>query len=213
MGIHNKLDLTGQKFGKLLVLGISHKTERGEILWLCQCECGNYSTPSASALKKGNSTTCGCGRLRAITTHGMTGSRTFKTWESMKLRCTNPDDPSYARYGGRGIKVCDRWLQSFENFLKDMGERPPNKTLDRRNTHGHYEPGNCRWATPLEQQANRDATRKLTHDGRTLTLAEWSERVGIPAKTLRSRCRAGWPVEKTLSEPVMPGRGKKRLSF
>lgn len=197
-----RLDLTNQRFGKLLVLGKSHKNKRGEILWKCLCDCGNHCTPSAAGLRKGNSTTCGCGRIAAITKHGKTKTPTFKSWDSMLQRCTNPNDPSYPRYGGKGIKVCERWAHSFENFLEDMGERPSGKTLDRIDTCGLYEPKNCRWATAREQQANREITKFLTFDGETLPVTWWPEKVGISLHVIRSRIRAGWPDEKVLSQPV-----------
>lgn len=91
----------------------------------------------------------------ARTTHGMTGTRTYRSWESMKRRCLNPNERAFPNYGGRGITVCERWLASFENFFADMGECPPGLTLDRRNNDGNYEPGNCRWATYSEQARNR----------------------------------------------------------
>ncbi len=113
-------------------------------------------------------------------------------------RCRNPKMKFYRYYGGRGIKVCERW-QEFESFVTDMGEPPtPLHTLDRVDTNGHYEPGNCRWATNDVQQNNRRNNVRLTCDGLTLTTAEWSRKTGIPARRIRSRLAAGWSVENAL---------------
>jgi len=124
-------------------------------------------------------------------THGLTHSRVFKSWDSMLQRCTNPNAPDYPRYGGKGITVCDKW-RSFDAFYSDMGDRPEGTTLDRYpNKNGSYEPGNCRWATPLEQQLNRNNTMYVTHGGVTKTLIEWADEKGMPRGLLRNRVHAG----------------------
>lgn len=129
----------------------------------------------------------------------------------MNERCHNPKMDKYEYYGGRGIAVCERWA-SFENFLADMSERPsPQHTLDRINVDGNYEPGNCRWATKLEQMNNRQINHRVTFNGETHTLAEWSRIVGIPKGTLYARAEKGWTVEMTLTTPLRdwgPGRPK-----
>jgi hypothetical protein len=126
----------------------------------------------------------------------------------MIARCVNPKLREYENYGGRGIKVCDRWLSSFENFLADMGEPAPGLTIDRLNNDGNYEPGNCAWRTPKDQARNTRRNLKLTFDGCTLTVAEWSERVGIGRRTIEARHHAGWPIEEVLT--VIPGSARKR---
>ena len=124
--------------------------------------------------------------------HGMTGTRTFKSWDSMIQRCTNENAPDYHRYGAIGIKVCNRWRESFEAFLADMGERPDNTTLDRYPIKGgNYEPANCRWATPDQQQRNLKNNLFLTHQGVTKHLVDWANDKGIPYDLLRRRHLAG----------------------
>lgn len=132
---------------------------------------------------------------------------TWNSWHCMHNRCTQPSHENYHRYGGRGIKVCERW-SNFENFLADMGERPAGKTLDRfPNKDGHYEPGNCRWATPKEQKANSvwrggAPGTLIEFRGERRTSYGWSQRLGINAGTIRTRLKAGWPVERALCASV-----------
>lgn len=124
--------------------------------------------------------------------HGMTGSSTWKSWDSMLQRCTNPNSPDYPKWGGIGVKVCKRWQESFANFLADMGERPPGKSIDRHpDPNGHYAPGNCRWATKSEQQRNKRNTRRLTYKGVTKLLIEWAIEKQIPYDLLLKRVNAG----------------------
>jgi hypothetical protein len=171
-----KIDLTGQRFGHLVVISWSHYDKKS--YWNCLCDCGTTCCIGSANLRSGNSQSCGCGRgkLSQIEprkkydggkatgqrTHGLsrdaTGARTpeYASWSEMRNRCYNPKATGYKHWGGRGITVCDRWRYSFENFLADMGPRPQGTTLDRYpNNDGNYEPGNCRWATWLEQAATR----------------------------------------------------------
>jgi hypothetical protein len=126
----------------------------------------------------------------------------------MKQRCDNPNNPKFSVYGGRGIKVCERWRESYEAFLEDVGRRPsPLHSLDRRDVNGHYEPSNVRWVTMLEQQNNRQKNRMITAFGQTLTAREWARRTGIGYYTLCQRVyRAGWSPEVALTDPVRPGK-------
>lgn len=131
-------------------------------------------------------------------------SAAYQSWLSMRHRCLNEKHDAYPRYGGRGIKVCERW-DSFENFLADMGERPDGTSIDRVNNDGDYEPGNCRWATTQEQFANRRNTRLITYQGVTQTLAELARSVGVARATLHRRIfRSGLSVEEALAIPLNP---------
>lgn len=138
-------------------------------------------------------------------THGRTSSPEYMTWLDMRRRCSDPSRKSFPRYGGRGISVCDRWIRSFEAFLADMGERPEGTTLDRIDKDGNYEPGNCRWATPVEQSRNRSSNRYVDCDGNTVSLAEYCDRKGFDYILIRDRvCGLGWTLERAVSEPVRP---------
>lgn len=153
-----KIDnLVGQEFGNLVVKGMVRYSNSG-VKWVCVCKCGNSTTVRASNLKAGSVQSCGCLRRDHCKTmsykHGHHKSAEYQSWRSMLKRCLNPKTAGYRYWGGRGISVCDRWM-IFENFLFDMGPRPPGTTLDRIDVEGNYEPGNCRWATLHEQIRNR----------------------------------------------------------
>ena len=120
----------------------------------CKCSCGTVKTVRGSSLRSGIVKSCGC-LSRFKPTHGMTGTPTYGSWKAMRARCLLPNNNRYKYYGGRGIVVCERWLNSFENFLSDMGERPTGMTIDRIDTDGNYEPSNCKWSTYSEQNLNR----------------------------------------------------------
>lgn len=149
--------------------------------------------------------------------HGLTresdGRRgyTYTVWQTMKFRCMNPKAAHFERYGGRGIRVCERWF-SFANFLADMGARPRGATLDRKDNDGHYEPGNCRWITRKENSRNRSDNRLLTQSGITRTLAEWVEATGLPLATLQGRVQMGWSDERTLTTPARERAANRSLT-
>lgn len=163
------IDLTGQIFSHLTVICYAGKRNKKN-LWECLCSCGNTHFVTTSNLRRGNVISCGCFKKAfmkklgdAQVHHGHSLRKlskrtpTYNSWQNMKYRCYNPNAESYHNYGTLGIIVCERWLNSFENFLQDMGERPMGKTLDRTNPFGNYEPSNCKWSTPKEQSNN---TRK-----------------------------------------------------
>lgn len=137
-------------------------------------------------------------RVKAVAVskkHGMCGTPTYESWVSMMARCTNPNRPGFQRYGGRGIRVCERWID-FRNFLEDMNVRPANTELDRINNDGNYEPGNCRWATRVEQCNNTGAAHLLTWNGVTHSIADWARLLNVPYARIQSRVKRGWPIDR-----------------
>lgn len=198
------IDLTvGARFGSLTVLQLS--TSPGRRAWLCRCDCGVQKRVEASRLLSGHIVSCGCaGKLvraaacRAVVVkHGRSTDLQYVAWQLMHDRCSNPKNESYPRYGGRGIRVCDRW-KDYALFLTDMGDRPPGLTLDRKDNDGDYEPQNCRWATRTEQARNKSTNHRITVRGQTKILAEWAELSGIPRERIANRLRHGWSPERAI---------------
>lgn len=156
----SELDLTGQKSKHLTAISRAEGTNNiGSRLWSCLCDCGNTVVRSAAYFVHGKNPSCGCFRtenMKGNVTHGFSNTPEHKTWCKLKERCNNPNSKDYHLYGGRGIKVCNRWVGSFENFLEDMGKKPEGKfSIDRLDVNGNYEPSNCRWATDFEQAQNK----------------------------------------------------------
>jgi hypothetical protein len=154
-----RIDLVGKRFGRWTVLEMERDRRDGlGIMWLCRCDCGTTRHVSGRHMRRGASVSCGClkAERQALRnrTHGMFGVPEYHSWSGMIQRCTNPGNPSYANYGGRGITVCERW-RSFKDFLLDMGRRPKGTSIDRIDNDGSYEPGNCRWATRTVQNSNK----------------------------------------------------------
>jgi hypothetical protein len=186
----------GDRFLRLTVIASA-----GNGSWLCRCDCGVEKAVHGSNLTAERTRSCGCLAREKATLHGMAGTPTYKSWTGMKARCLDPDAPDYARYGGRGITVCERWLV-LDSFLADMGPRPAGTSLDRIDNNGNYEPGNCRWASREVQANNKRDTRLLTHAGETLSISQWARKTGIERVTLSKRLGRGWSVERALTDPV-----------
>jgi len=163
-----QIDLTGKQFGRWTVIEFHGIKNKSSYLWLCQCECGERKLVGSGHLMHNRSKGCKeckkknyIGEKQNNFKHGKSDSLEYKIWQAMKNRCTNKNVDSYVNYGGRGIKVCERWLNSFENFYADMGPRPGKEySIDRINNDDNYEPNNCRWATKKEQQNNRRNSKK-----------------------------------------------------
>jgi hypothetical protein len=199
-------ELFGQRFGKLVVIGIgnpyvSPKGKRASRL-RCACECGKQTDVSKHDLRRGFVKSCGCVQGRQGVEHGHSrrGKQTpeYVVWASMLTRCRNANTHAWHRYGGRGITVCERWL-SFENFYADMGQRPPGATLDRIDNDGPYSPDNCRWVSRKQQAQNTARVRMLEYDGKCMTLTAWAKHLGISQATLSGRLKRGWPLERALT--------------
>lgn len=201
------LNLMGQTFGRLVVLDRSHRDPGQSWKWRCRCECGRIVAVQGSILKAGLTRACqSCANAGGSTTHGLSRSALYGRWQAMKARCGNPNNQQYANYGGRGITVCERWLASFENFAADMGPSfDPSLELDRINVNAGYCPENCRWTDRVTQQRNRRTNHLLTHQGRTQTVADWADELGVKANTLITRIRRGWPAERVLLELANQG--------
>jgi hypothetical protein len=211
--------MSGQRVGALLVTPETVRDARGCLRWVCVCDCGQQLHVTGSELRAGHRTRClACSkeqnRLRAVergfgkinVRHGHTACGTgrtkeYRAWLSMKARCSLPSQRSFVDYGARGIKVCDRWMASYEDFLADVGLAPsPSHTIEREDSNRNYEPGNVRWATRAEQSRNRRNNIVVEIDGLSLTLGEWAERAGIPYRTVWARINVlKWPPERALA--------------
>ena len=195
----NFKDLTGQRFGRLVVVSFHGMSRHSKAELLCLCDCGARKVVLLNNLRNGRTTSCGCWQREATSvaslTHGLTGTAGWRAWCEMKRRCYNPDCRHFKNYGGRGIKVCERWLESFEHFLEDMGNRPsPEHSIDRHpNNDGDYEKSNCRWATISEQARNRRNNHMVTINGETKPIAAWSEIAGISQNSMLRRIYRKWP--------------------
>jgi hypothetical protein len=204
---HNFANITGQVFGRLTVLSLA-KTKKGYgAYWKCRCECGQEITVLGKCLRRGTTKSCGC--RPAGWKHGFHGTRAHACWCNMIERCRNENLPTYRNYGGRGIRVCERWM-NFTNFLADMGDPPTAKhSIDRINNDGNYEPGNCRWATQQEQCNNTRQNHYLTFNGRTQTVTQWAMETGLGIERLRTRIKRGWGAERALKTPPQHRRKSK----
>lgn len=178
-------DLTGQVFNLLTVESFSGKDKYRNSVWNCQCKCGNSKQVTSYNLKRGHVKSCGC----IWATHRSSKTKTYKRWMGMIIRCYNPRSKSYKDYGGRGITVCDEWRHDYLAFLRDMGECPEDLSLERIDNEAPYSKENCRWATKLEQANNTRTNRFLTHNGKTLTYAQWARELGIGTRTFWARLK------------------------
>lgn len=199
------IDRVGQKYGRLLVLSrAENKSEKdANARWNCQCDCGKISVVYGQDLQREKVKSCGCLNAENRIKHGMSRTNVHAVWRMMRDRCSNPNNAAYKNYGGRGIRVCERW-DSFENFLNDMGSRPDGYSIDRIDNDGNYEPSNCRWATTKQQLNNQRRNRVIELNGERKTIAQWADSLGIDWYTLRSRLdRYGWTIERALTTPKL----------
>lgn len=212
------INLSGQTFGRLTaikVVGRKHK----EAVWLCQCQCGKTVQVVGSALRLGQSRSCGCLKLEEFsartTTHGKSKTRLYNTYQAMKRRCYNPNVKRYEHYGGRGITICDEWLNDFQAFYDwamANGYNPDAPrgecTIDRIDNDKGYSPANCRWVGTKAQERNKSNNHVVEFQGETHSITEWSEKTGIGVSTIIFRLKSGWSVERALT--VAPIKKKSR---
>ncbi len=199
-------NILGRRYGRLAVT-FGPVSGAGPCLsWICLCDCGKEKRINGSNLRLGKTLSCGClqkERSSAGTqTHGLSKSAEYNVWCKMRLRCGDPAERNYPRYGGRGIRVCDRW-KNFEAFIADMGPRPsPSHSIERKDNNSDYSPSNCIWALPKQQQNNKSTNVVIELDGHRLTVTQWAERIGIKDKTLYARLASGWSPERVITEPL-----------
>ena len=201
-------DLTDRRFGKLVVRRPAERKNRGR-QWECVCDCGNVAVKAERHLLSGDTESCGhrCA-LWFAKRHGGHDLPEYNVWSGMKRRCCCQTSDDYHRYGGRGIRVCERWLNSFADFLADMGPRPsPDHQLERIDNDGNYEPGNCRWATRLEQARNTRRNLVIEIDGRSQSFSAWCEEIGVSGSAIYSRVVShGTTHEEEIRRVIQTGR-------
>jgi hypothetical protein len=190
-------NLVGNRFGNLLV--ISRAPNAGKATkWLCLCDCGKIKSIRALLLVTNKTVSCGCYRKKVckkmFSNHGMSNSSEYSVWQAMKRRCYDKNNKYYDRYGGRGVTVCDRWVNSFENFYSDMGKRPKNYSIDRIDVNGNYSPENCKWSDSIEQANNKSTNSKYLYGEENLTISQWARKAQISPMALRQRLNGGIPL-------------------
>lgn len=199
-----EVPMIGAIFGRLTVVADAGIVSSRKRAWRCRCSCGRERIVRANNLRSGGSKSCGsCEKSdhpRRKRPRWHSARPEYRAWRSMINRCTRTSQKDYPAYGGRGIRVCDRWMHSFAAFMEDMGERPDGMSLDRIDNDGNYEPHNCRWATAEQQMNNRRANHVLTLDGDTMTMAQWARRIGISRSLMAWRIEA-WGSERALRTP------------
>lgn len=217
--MHKETNFINKRYGKLVVIKLDHTKQspcgHKVKMWLCKCDCGNTKIVTTGSLTSGQTKSCGCYRRDRITklntSHNMSKSSLYKAWCNMKMRCTNPNYTDYYDYGGRGITICEEWLEfeAFKEWAYNNGyyeEKVNGKnllSLDRIDVNGNYEPSNCRWATNTQQANNKRNTRRFFYNGQNLTVREWSDITGISYTTLARRLfNPTWTVERALTQPV-----------
>ena len=218
-----KLDLTGMKFSRLTaVKEVEPKRKpsgQKEVKWLCLCECGNQISVSVGNLRTGHTKSCGCFRAEKMSNkqkvHGMSQSRLYGIYTGIKTRCLNANEPAYKDYGGRGIKMCDEWLNDFMAFYDwaMANGYNDNLSIDRIDVNGNYEPSNCQWATRKEQNNNKRNNHLITYKGKTQTIAQWANEKGLSYKVLYTRLiDYKWAIDKALTTPVQNRNHKMQES-
>lgn len=209
-----RIDLTGQKFGRLTVIQFSRNSNDRQAVWKCKCECGNYVEVAAIRLKNGTTKSCGCyWKEKMHERKTIFSGRMYYIWESMKQRCENPNNSSYLRYGGRGICVCEEW-HDFKNFYtwSINNGYSDDLSIDRVDNNGNYCPENCRWADKYIQANNKRSNVLIEINGEVKTAAEWSRITGIPSKNIRERLDIGWSGNDAVNIPILPV-GKNKSQF
>lgn len=194
------IDLTGQRFGRLIVIKRAENVKSRHIIWLCRCDCGKEVKTRWQPLLSGRTMSCGCYRKDINTKHGMSRTRLGRIWREMNARCYNENNNAFKDYGGRGIGVCKEWGDNVLAFCDwaDKNGYKDNLTIERVDVNGNYDPGNCKWVTMKEQENNRTNNRLITYNGKTKTAMQWSDELGVNYRNLLWRIYNGWPVGQAL---------------
>lgn len=207
MGKNKTFLKVGDKVGRLTIIEKVKSEPNKGITWLCKCDCGNLTETRTALMNNCNTLSCGCIReelrRKNFLTHGfcVDKSSEYNAWNNMKQRCYNPNNDHYKNYGARGIIVCDRWLNSFPDFLSDMGKKPtPDHSIERDNVNGNYEPSNCYWGTDFIQSRNRTDNKKYTYNGITKVAVDWEVHFGVYRGFLNHHIGLGKSFEEILKE-------------
>ena len=206
-------DLSGKRFGHLVVIEKAERNPKSpSTRWCCLCDCGNKTFAYSFQLKNRKKMSCGCMRAsqqrESVTTHGGRYTRLYRTWVNMKQRTGNPKHEAYPNYGGRGIRVCEEWISSFERFRDWAISTGYNDdlTIDRINVDGNYEPSNCRWITKAEQNRNQRSNVLIEYNGVQKTMSEWAAQIGISESALHQRINVlHWSIERAITTPKKVG--------
>lgn len=207
--------LIGKKFGKLTVIKALKERQRGKIVWVCKCDCGNITHVVSSNLRegkvRGGTYSCGCAKIEQKTVHNLSNTKLYKTLVSIKGRCKNPNHPNYKRYGGRGITLCEEWdgekgFENFYNWAMQNGYRD-GLTIDRTDNNKGYSPNNCRWVTNKQNSNNTRNCKLMTINGESHTISEWADIKGIPPRVFYSRRQRGWSDYDVINTPCEKSKG------
>lgn len=197
-------DITNQRFGRLQAISyagtITRKGGQKLAAWNCLCDCGSKILVPGASLRSGNTSSCGCWQIESTikrsTTHGMANTKEYNSYLRMIARCTNPNTDDFHDYMGRGIEICGRWLESFQNFFNDMGYAPSGShSIERIDVNDGYHPSNCKWGTPVEQARNKRKTRKAMFRGEILPVATIAELLGKPYTSVIYRLNHNIQIE------------------
>jgi hypothetical protein len=211
-------DLTGKRFGKLTVISFDREKTKRKAYWICKCECGNIKSVRSDSLQENKVLSCGCIKkeqdrinLTANHSHKMSKTRIYREWQGMKTRCYNKNNKRYNNYGGRGITVCDEWMNNFDNFFKWSLDNnySDDLTIDRKNNDGNYEPSNCRWVNNKIQCNNRNSNIVIEHNDEKLTLTELSEKKGLSIRMMHARYVRGDRGKRLLRDPYADRKTQK----
>lgn len=214
--VHNFIDLTGERFGRLKVVERVANNKHGQARWKCLCDCGNENIVTTGGLRSGHSKSCGCLTVNRsqerMTTHGKRNHPLYGLWLNIKQRCTNSNRKDYKDYGGRGICVCKRWVDDFSAFYQwaMANEYRKGLTIERIDSDGPYSPKNCIFIPKSEQSKNRRGLRLITFNGATKNMSQWAKEIGIDPMTLKDRFKNGWSIKEALTTPPLkPGHHRK----